>query len=379
MMMTPAARNFGTAVVRGGHRRHHGLGPTTAAAAIIPPALLSPNNKNNKNNNIYSAPRNNRSLASLARDGGGGGDDGGPSSSHSLLILGKPGGGKGTISGMMLSDFPQFRHVSTGDELRQHVRSGTELGREAKRYMDGTFPPSSSVAGRGSILPSRFEEVSFVVFTSFAPLSRPGKKKTHYLLPRVISLDERKKTTTTTTTTTEGCLVPDRVMIDLVMGDAIEAIKSGQSLLLDGFPRTMEQAVALDANLDVGLVINLCVPNEVIISRISDRWIHPGSGRVYSYSYRPPEVEGVDDETGEPLVQRDDDKPESVLRRLEKYEDVTRPLVGYYEEKGVIQTFRGTESDVIYPEVKRWLDDRLSEDVDHPALDSGYGMKKANA
>lgn len=197
--------------------------------------------------------------------------------------------------------------------MRQHVRSGTELGREAKRYMD------------------------------------------------------------------EGCLVPDRVMIDLVMGDAIEAIKSGRSLLLDGFPRTMEQAVALDANLDVDLVINLCVPNEVIISRISDRWIHPGSGRVYSYSYRPPRVEGVDDETGEPLVQRDDDKPESVLRRLEKYEDVTRPLVRYYEEKGVIQTFRGTESDVIYPEVKRWLDDQLSEDIDHPALDSGYGMKKANA
>ena len=168
-------------------------------------------------------------------------------------------------------------------------------------------------------------------------------------------------------------------MIDLVMGDAIEAVESGQSLLLDGFPRTMEQAVALDANLDVDLVINLCVPNDVIIDRISDRWIHPGSGRVYSYSYRPPMVEGHDDETGEPLVQRDDDKPESVLRRLEKYEAVTRPLVRYYEEKGVIQTFRGTESDVIYPEVKRWLDDQLSEDIDHPALDSGYGMKKVNA
>jgi len=197
----------------------------------------------------------------------------------------------------------------------------------------------------------------------------------------IISLDERKKTNDDDDERrrTEGCLVPDRVMIDLVMGDAIEAIKSGRSLLLDGFPRTMEQAVALDANLDVDLVINLCVPNEVIISRISDRWIHPGSGRVYSYSYRPPRVEGVDDETGEPLVQRDDDKPESVLRRLEKYEDVTRPLVRYYEEKGVIQTFRGTESDVIYPEVKRWLDDQLSEDIDHPALDSGYGMKKANA
>eukprot|EP01082_Thalassiosira_pseudonana_P016434 g14721.t1.1.5e17418c g14721 g14721.t1 contig90:250127-251213(-) len=187
---------------------------------------------------------------------------------HSLLILGKPGGGKGTISGKILSDFPQFRHVSTGDELRQHVRNQTELGREAKRYMD------------------------------------------------------------------QGALVPDNIMIRMVLDDAVEAIKEGQSLLLDGFPRTMEQAVALDKNLDVDMVINLCVPNETIIERISDRWIHPASGRVYSYSYKPPMVEGKDDETGEDLVQRDDDKPESVLRRLQKYDEATAPLVKYYEEKG---------------------------------------------
>lgn len=218
------------------------------------------------------------------------------SCSHSLLILGKPGGGKGTISGKILHDFPQFRHVSTGDELRQHVRNGTELGIEAKKYMDA------------------------------------------------------------------GALVPDNIMIEMVMSDAVEALKSGQSLLLDGFPRTMEQAAALDKELDVDLVINLCIPNETIIERISDRWIHPSSGRVYSYSYKPPKVKGVDDETGESLVQREDDKPESVLKRLQKYECATAPLVNYYEEKGVIETFKGTMSDVIYPEVKGWLDDQLAED-----------------
>ncbi|KAL7551570.1 hypothetical protein ACHAWF_018421 [Thalassiosira exigua] len=216
--------------------------------------------------------------------------------SHSLLILGKPGGGKGTISGKILSDFPQFRHVSTGDELRQHVRNGTELGKEAKKYMD------------------------------------------------------------------EGALVPDNVMIKMVLGDAVEAIKNGQSLLLDGFPRTMEQAVALDKDLDVDLVINLCIPNETIVERISDRWIHPASGRVYNYSYKPPRVTGRDDETGEELVQRDDDRPESVLKRLEKYDKATMPLVEYYEEKGVLETFRGTQSDVIYPEVKKWLDEQLAHD-----------------
>lgn len=161
---------------------------------------------------------------------------------------------------------------------------------------------------------------------------------------------------------TAGELVPDSLMVKMVLGDAIEAVKAGQSLLLDGFPRTMEQAAALDKDLKVDLVINLCVPNETIIERISNRWIHPASGRVYSYSYRPPKAQGKDDETGEPLVQRDDDKPESVRRRLQKYEDETAPLVTYYEEKGVAQTFKGTMSDVIYPEVKMWLEDHLAED-----------------
>jgi len=160
----------------------------------------------------------------------------------------------------------------------------------------------------------------------------------------------------------EGCLVPDNVMIKMVLGDAVEAVKVCQSLLLDGFPRTMEQAVALDKNLDVDLVIHLCIPNETIIKRISDRWIHPASGRIYSYSYKPPKVKGQDDETGEPLVQREDDKPESVLKRLQKFEDATAPLVKYYEDKGVLQKFKGTMSDVIYPEVKGWLDDQLAED-----------------
>ena len=151
-------------------------------------------------------------------------------------------------------------------------------------------------------------------------------------------------------------------MIKLVMNDAVDAIKRGQSLLLDGFPRTAAQARALDDNLCVNFCINLCVPDETIVERISDRWIHPASGRVYSYSYKPPKVEGLDDETGDPLVQRDDDKPESVLKRLKKYEEATKPLVDYYSEKGVLQTFQGTMSDVIYPEVKKWLYEKLDED-----------------
>mmetsp|Transcript_14177 Transcript_14177/g.30771 ORF Transcript_14177/g.30771 Transcript_14177/m.30771 type:complete len:267 (+) Transcript_14177:122-922(+) len=230
-----------------------------------------------------------RSLASLERVECS--DD-----SHFLLILGKPGGGKGTISGKVLKDMPNFHHLSSGDVLRHHVRECTAIGKEAKKYMN------------------------------------------------------------------EGKLVPDELMVRLIMEDAHSVIDDGKSLLLDGFPRTLEQAAALDKALDVDLVINLDIPTETIVSRISDRWIHAPSGRVYSYSYKPPRVRGKDDETGEDLIQRDDDKPDCVRKRLTAYDEVTAPLVDFYEKKGVLKTFHGTMSDVIYPEVKDWLDEKLSHD-----------------
>jgi nucleoside-triphosphate--adenylate kinase len=178
----------------------------------------------------------------------------------------------------------------------------------------------------------------------------------------------------------EGKLVPDSVMVNLVMEDATPYVEEGRSLLLDGFPRTLEQAESLDSVVNVDLVINLDIPTETIVERISDRWIHPPSGRVYSYSYKPPKVKGKDDVTGEPLVQRDDDKPSCVRNRLASYDkvsvrmifflhmlrvadtdacafdsQVTSPLVNYYKDKGVLETFQGTESDKIYPSVKSRL------------------------
>lgn len=173
------------------------------------------------------------------------------------LILGKPGGGKGTISQKILDDFPQFHHVSTGDLLRAHVREGTSLGKEAKKYMD------------------------------------------------------------------EGKLVPDELMVGLVMEEATPNLEAGKSLLLDGFPRTVVQAQELEQVVHVDLVINLDIPTDTIVDRIADRWIHPASGRIYSYSYKPPKDHGKDDVTGEPLVQRADDKPEKVRARLELYDEVS--------------------------------------------------------
>merc|ERR1719414_2069960 len=126
-------------------------------------------------------------------------------------------------------------------------------------------------------------------------------------------------------------------------------------VLLDGFPRTRAQAEALDGNSQVGIALNLQVPVEEIVARISDRWVHPPSGRIYAYSYNPPKVEGRDDETGEPLVQRDDDKPEAVRSRLEVFQNVTEPVLDFYRKMGICQDFHGTESKKIYPNVDTYL------------------------
>jgi len=217
---------------------------------------------------------------------------------HFALILGKPGGGKGTISKKILKDFSQFHHVSTGDLLRQHVRDGTPLGNDAKKFMDA------------------------------------------------------------------GELVPDELMIGLVCEEATPNLKEGKSLLLDGFPRTVVQAKALEKSVHVDLVINLDIPTETIVERIADRWIHPASGRVYSYSYKPPKVHGKDDETGEDLMQRPDDEPEKVRARLDLYDEATFPLVDFYESNGVLKSFQGTKSDVIYPEVTTWLEEQFESSRD---------------
>jgi len=217
------------------------------------------------------------------------------------LILGKTGGGKGTISNKMLQNFPMFQHLSSGDVLRHHVKDRTPVGLKAKEFMDS------------------------------------------------------------------GDLVPDDVMIKLLVEDCKALLEppdgdssSAKSLLLDGFPRTLEQAIALEKSMHVDFVINLDIPTDTIVVRLSDRWIHPGSGRVYSYGYKPPKVPEKDDITGEPLEQREDDKPENIRRRLRAYDEATLPMVDYYANKGILKTFAGTKSDVIYINVRQWLEEVMA-------------------
>ena len=130
-----------------------------------------------------------------------------------------------------------------------------------------------------------------------------------------------------------GALVSDEIIIDLVKERIIQD-DCRNGFLFDGFPRTIVQAEALaSAGVDIEVVLEITVPDEEIIRRMSGRRVHPGSGRTYHVIYNPPQRKGLDDETGEPLIQRDDDREETVRERLAVYREQTAPLVGYYSGK----------------------------------------------
>ena len=127
-----------------------------------------------------------------------------------------------------------------------------------------------------------------------------------------------------------GGLVPDAVIIGLV-SERIKEADCANGFLFDGFPRTIPQAEAMKAaGVDIDYVVEIDVPDEAIVERMSGRRSHPASGRTYHVKFNPPKVAGKDDVTGEDLVQRDDDKEETVLKRLEVYHSQTKPLVNYY-------------------------------------------------
>ncbi|XP_040213348.1 GTP:AMP phosphotransferase AK3, mitochondrial [Rana temporaria] len=157
----------------------------------------------------------------------------------------------------------------------------------------------------------------------------------------------------------QGQLVPDNVITSLILQ---ELHNMGEhNWLLDGFPRTVPQAQALDNAHQINTVINLNVPFQTIKDRLTARWIHAGSGRVYNTEFNPPKVSGIDDITGEPLIQREDDKPETVTKRLKGYEALTTPVLEYYQNKGVLETFTGTETNKIWPHVLAFLRTKLPE------------------
>jgi len=194
-------------------------------------------------------------------------------------MLGAPGAGKGTQAKKIAEKY-KIPHISTGDIFRANIKNGTELGNKAKTYMD------------------------------------------------------------------QGLLVPDELVVDLVV-DRVKQDDCVNGYVLDGFPRTIPQAEALDSALNaigetIDYAINVEVPDENIIRRMSGRRACVGCGATYHLVHIPPKTEGICDTCGNELILRDDDKPETVEKRLNVYHDQTQPLIDYYTNKNVLVEVDGT-------------------------------------
>ena len=197
-----------------------------------------------------------------------------------IIMLGAPGAGKGTQA-KKIADKYAIPHISTGDIFRANLKAGTELGKKAKEYMD------------------------------------------------------------------QGLLVPDELTCDLVM-DRIGQDDCKNGFVLDGFPRTIPQAEALDAaltkiNQKMDYAIDVDVPDENIVNRMSGRRACLNCGATYHIVSIPTKVEGVCDRCGSPVVLRDDDQPETVKKRLDVYHEQTQPLIDYYKEQNILRTVDGTQ------------------------------------
>ena len=197
-----------------------------------------------------------------------------------IIMLGAPGAGKGTQA-KKIADTCNIPHISTGDIFRANIKNGTELGKTAKAYMD------------------------------------------------------------------QGLLVPDELVCDLVV-DRIQQDDCKGGFILDGFPRTIPQATsltkalnAIEQNMDYA--INVDVPDQNIINRMSGRRACVGCGATYHIEFNPTKVDGICDVCGEKLILRDDDQPETVAKRLEVYHDQTQPLIDYYNNENILVTVDGTK------------------------------------
>ena len=196
-----------------------------------------------------------------------------------IIMLGAPGAGKGTQAKMIAEKY-QIPHVSTGDIFRANIKNGTELGMEAKKYMD------------------------------------------------------------------QGLLVPDELTVKILL-DRVAQEDCVNGYLLDGFPRTIPQAEVLDEALTklgekIDYAINVDVPDENIVRRMSGRRACLKCGATYHIEHIPPKQEGICDSCGSELVLRDDDKPETVQNRLKVYHEQTQPLIDFYTARGVLKTVDGT-------------------------------------
>ncbi|KAI5786373.1 P-loop containing nucleoside triphosphate hydrolase protein [Peziza echinospora] len=231
-----------------------------------------------------------------------------------VILVGAPGCGKGTQSVRLLERYPQLTALSSGDLLRQNVLKKTPIGLEAEQVMRTGGLVSDSIM------------VKLIV----GELSQRG-----WIESRV--------------THAAGLAYPSSASSKLNSSSDLPSA----SFMLDGFPRTQGQAVRLDEEVSMNFVVNIDVPHDIILDRISNRLVHPPSGRVYNLTWNPPLVPGLDDITGEKLVRRPDDCPETFKKRLDAYTAATLPLLEHYDRAGVLFTVKGNTSDEITPALVR--------------------------
>ncbi|MDD2969189.1 MAG: adenylate kinase [Lachnospiraceae bacterium] len=196
-----------------------------------------------------------------------------------IIMLGAPGAGKGTQA-KMIADKYNVPHISTGDIFRANIKNGTELGLEAKKYMD------------------------------------------------------------------QGMLVPDELTVKILL-DRVSQADCGNGYVLDGFPRTIPQAEVLENALNeindhIDYAIDVNVPDENIVRRMSGRRACLSCGATFHIVHVPPKAEGICDRCGKELILRDDDRPETVEKRLAVYHEQTQPLIDFYSVKGILRTVDGT-------------------------------------
>ena len=198
-----------------------------------------------------------------------------------IIMLGAPGAGKGTQA-KRIADKWKVPHISTGDIFRANIKNGTELGMEAKKYMD------------------------------------------------------------------KGALVPDELTVKILL-DGVAAKDCENGYVLDGFPRTIPQAEVLDRALSemgdsIDFAINVDVPDDSIINRMSGRRACVSCGATYHVEFAPTRTDGICDRCGKELILRDDDKPETVKKRLMVYHEQTQPLIDYYAGKNILKSVDGTKN-----------------------------------
>ncbi|KGA98295.1 adenylate kinase [Alkalihalobacillus alcalophilus ATCC 27647 = CGMCC 1.3604] len=210
-----------------------------------------------------------------------------------LILMGLPGAGKGTQAERIVEKY-QIPHISTGDMFRAAIKGQTELGIKAKSFIDA------------------------------------------------------------------GELVPDEVTIGIVR-ERLNEDDCKDGFLLDGFPRTVAQAEALEDILSsmgrkIDYVLNVDVPEQLLMDRLTGRRVSPTSGKTYHVIFNPPKVEGVCDLDGSELIQRDDDKPETVKKRLEVNQQQAQPLIDFYSAKGYLESIKGDQDiNVVFNDIDQLL------------------------